>query len=232
MMEKYCTSCGSELKEGAKFCHSCGKPQWGKPIAAVSEQKAPETPTLSQVKAIKQPMSKTAKTVYALIAIALFGVFAFLFMSHLPGGAHPVIANQPDVAMATMYMGQTISGQPISAQVENGKITFPLSLLLEKKMVEFEYKMENTTVPLLAFISSEGKLVTAIRVCEPCNSRTFRIEETELACGNCETRWKLNNLEGLQGSCQKYAPDPIPSTIVGNQVQIDESVVKNWKLRI
>ncbi|MBI1806375.1 MAG: DUF2318 domain-containing protein, partial [Ignavibacteria bacterium] len=82
------------------------------------------------------------------------------------------------------------------------------------------------------FISPEGKLVTAIRICEPCNSHTFRIEGTELACGNCETRWKLNNLEGLQGSCQKYPPAPIASQVIGNEVQIDERLVKNWKTRI
>ena len=177
-------------------------------------------------------MSSKAKLVYALIGLSLFGIFLFLFINHLPGGEHPVIAKQPEVAMATMYTGETIEPAPISVVVENGKVVFPLTLLLEKKAVSFEYRMPTGSLPLLAFVSSEGKLVTAIRMCEPCNSKKFTIEGTELACGNCETRWKLSNLEGIQGSCQKYPPDPVPSTIVNNQVQIEESVLQHWKIRI
>ena len=226
MNEKHCTSCGTPLKVAANFCSSCGHRV--EPIGGPTAQAKIPSAALT----VKKPMSKSAKTVYTILALALFGLFAFIFADHLPGGAHPVIANQPEVAMASMYLDQKIEGQPITVIQEDGKITFPLSLLLEKKMVEFEYKTASSTLPLLAFISAEGKLVTAVRICEPCNSHRFRIEGTELACGNCETRWKLNNLEGLQGSCQKYPPDPVASTIVGNQVQIDEIVLKNWKMRI
>lgn len=153
-------------------------------------------------------------------------------MEHLPGKSNPVIERQPSVAMATMYAGQVLDQFDVTAEVQNGKILIPLSPLLEKKIVAFEYKTGTTTIPLLAFINSDGKLVTAIRLCEPCNSKTFRIEGMELACGNCETHWKLTNLEGLQGSCQKFPPDPIPSEIVDGHVQIDEAVIRNWKIRI
>ncbi len=177
-------------------------------------------------------MGTRARLVYSLIGLSLFGIFTFLFIDHLPGGVHPVIANQPEVAMATMYTGQTIEPQPVIAEVREGKVTFPLSLLLAKKAIAFEYQLPAGKLPLLAYISPEGKLVTAVRICEPCNSNSFRIEGTDLACGNCETRWKLTNLEGIQGSCQKYPPDPIPSTLVGDQVQIDETILKHWKMRI
>jgi len=220
-----CTTCGSSLKADAKFCSTCGKPV----IApAVTSPPAIEIPAPVH----RHPMGRKAKLLYSLTGLSLFGIFITLFVLHLPGGAHPVIAGQPEIAMATMYTGQMIEPQAIDVEVRNGKITFPLSVLLAKKAVMFDYQLPSGKVPLLAFISAEGKLVTAVRMCEPCNSSTFRIEGTELACGNCETRWKLNNLEGIQGSCQKYPPDPIPSTLVGDQVQIEESVVQHWKMRI
>ena len=177
-------------------------------------------------------MSAKAKMLYTLGVIVIFAIFFYLFTDHLPGGAHPVIQDQPIVAMATMYMGQTLQPHAVAATVADGKITVPLSALQEFKIVEFEYQAESNVIPLLAFISAEGKLVTSIRMCEPCNSKSFRIEGMELACGSCETKWKLNNLEGIQGSCQKYPPDPIPSQVVGNLIVIDEKLVKQWKMRI
>lgn len=122
--------------------------------------------------------------------------------------------------------------ETIDATVENGAISFSLTELREKKFVQFDYQASTGVISMLAFISPEGKLVTAIRMCEPCNAKIFRIEGDELACGNCETRWKLANLEGIQGSCQKYPPDPIPSQVVGNRVVMSEAAVLNWKMRI
>lgn len=177
-------------------------------------------------------MSRTTKRLYTGIFIALFLFFVYLFADHLPGGEHPIIVQQPLVAMPTMYMGQTFEQQKIEFTTSGGVISFPLSLLQEKKIVEFDYHNGSLDIPLIAFINGEGRLVTGIRYCEPCNSKSFRIEGTELACGKCETRWKLNNLEGLQGACQKYPPALIQSEVVDNRVQFSEEVVKQWKIRI
>ena len=226
-----CPSCGGIVREGTKFCPSCGTSiQSLSTRESISQSFEKEAPSAS--KAMKHPMSSRAKLMYTLLAVILCGIFLFIFTQHLPGGANPVIANQPDVAMASMFTDVKLDAEPISVQIQNGVISFPLSILLEKKFVQFDYQAENTSVPVLAYISPEGKLVTSIRLCEPCNSKTFHIDGTELACGNCDTRWKLNNLEGIQGNCQKYPPAPIPSTVEGNNVHIDESIVKHWKIRI
>ncbi len=181
-------------------------------------------------------MSTRTKILYGTAVVVIFAVFLWMFADHLPGGAHPVIQNQPEVAMATMYMGQVIQPYAVQASVIDGKIRVPFTALQEHKLIEFEYRTETGIVPLMAFISAEGKMVTSVRMCEPCNSDHFRIEGMELACGRCETRWKLNNLEGIQGSCQKYPPDPVPSVIIqANNTQyiaIDEQVVRRWKMRI
>jgi len=177
-------------------------------------------------------MSKQAKALYSAAGAVILGVFFFVFASHIGDQPHPIIEKQQSVAMYTMYADQQITQSPVKPRVENGKIIIPLSVLLEKKMLEFDYDGPTTVVPLLAYISNEGKLVTAIRFCEPCNSKTFRIEGKELLCGNCTTRWSLNNLKGISGSCQKYPPAPIPSVIVGNEIHIEEKYAKEWKLRI
>lgn len=177
-------------------------------------------------------MSRNIKMVYTAVTIALFAIFLSVFFSHLPGKPNPVIAQQPDVAMAAAYAGEPLNQQQISVVVRNGDIIIPLPVVLDRKIVAFDYQTASTTIPLLAYINTQGKLVTAIRLCEPCNSKTFRIEGTELACGNCDTRWKLDNLEGLQGNCMKYPPDPIPSTVDGNEIHINGNVVKNWKIRL
>ncbi len=224
-----CTTCSAEIKENARFCASCGQMVAANSPAESSRERLP-----SSSRAARKAMGPVSRRVYAFSTLLLLGFFGYLFVDYLPGKANPVIERQPSVAMSTMYTGQTIEQYEAVPKVEENRISIPLSLLLEKKIVAFDYRMETTTVPLLAFINSDGRLVTAIRLCEPCNSKTFRIEGTELACGNCETHWKLSNLEGVQGSCQKYPPSPIPSVVDGKdgQVVIDKAAIRNWKIRI
>ncbi len=222
-----CPACGATLKPGAKFCSSCGHE-----ASLVRNGDPPAAAIPSLGKSVRHPLSPKAKLVYTGLVVTIFGIFTTVFIRHLPGGEHPVIAQQPEVAMASANIGENLGAQPIDVTIADGKISFSLTTLLQHKMVSFDYTTPSAIVPLLAFISPTGKLITAIRMCEPCNSKIFRIEGTELACGNCETRWKLANLEGLQGSCQKYPPDPIPSIVEGNRVVIEEAVVKKWKMRI
>ena len=223
MSDKFCISCHTSIPQGAKFCPSCGTPAPEAPEAAAQPPDA---------KIAKRVMTRRARRVYGFLTIILFFAFLYVFIEHLPGKPDPVIEKQPDVAMAASFASVNIEQQQIDVTVQNGKIVFPLSKLLEKKMVSFEYVAQHATVPLLAFINNDGKLVTCIRMCEPCNSKTFRIENTDLVCGVCGTRWKLGNLEGIQGSCQKYPPAPIPSIIVGDEIQIDAATVRDWKMRI
>ncbi len=220
-----CPACHTVQEEGAKFCSACGTSLAGPP--PVKTEGLP-----SAALRPRAPMSPGLKLLYAGGALILAAVFLWLFLSYLPGGEHPVIAQQPDVAMSTMYMGKTIPQEQIQVEIRDGVVRFPLTEVLEKKIVAFDYRMPTRTVPLLAYVSTDGKLVTAIRMCEPCNSTSFRIEGGEMVCGQCGTRWKLSNLEGVDGSCQKYPPDPIPSTVSGNVVQIQESVIQQWKMRI
>jgi len=129
------------------------------------------------------------------------------------------------------YSGQTISMTDIVAKVENGKISIPLDLVKEKKMVRFEYEGKGLKIPLLAYVTLAGRVVTAISMCEPCRSTRFHIQDQALVCNACNTEWNLETLKGIRGGCMNYPPEVIPSTVEKDSVLIEEKVVLGWKPR-
>lgn len=214
-----CDRCGAEIRSGAAFCPKCGK----------GRATAPPPPSPADGKDKKIVAGKPR---WVFLIAALGAVFAiYIFVDNLPGGDHPVIALQPGVELAA-DAGDHADQVPVRASVEGDRITIPLADVRAKRIVEFEYTDGTVTVPLLAFITGEGKLVTAYRMCEPCNSKKFSIDGDRLSCGNCETQWSLNTLEGLQGTCQKYAPEPFPSRIEGDLVVMSVEQVKKWQIRL
>lgn len=223
-----CVSCGTVLRADSRFCPQCGTPAPSSPPSLESSnEKIP-----SAASTVRHPMTRRAKLLYGVFGALILSVFSYTFVTFMLDRPHPVIERQPVIAMPTMYAGQVLTLQPIESRVANGKVIVRLNDLLEKKMVEFQYVSPLITVPLLAYISPEGKLVTSFRYCEPCGSKSFSAEGMELHCGACETKWSFVNLEGIQGSCQKYPPEPIPSEVVGDEIHIDEKLVANWKLRL
>lgn len=216
-----CSSCGGSVGQAEKFCRHCGNP-------LPARENAPSLSPGTKDKKNSAPIQVVILAISS--ALAVFLVISFL--GYLPGGDHPVIADQPVIDGEPSAPAGRVEGHYIDARVVDGTIVVPLSLLKQFRMLEFEYRDEQTVVPLLAYISGEGKLVTSIRMCEPCNSRKFGIEGSDLTCGNCETRWVLNTLAGIQGSCQKYPPEPFPSRIVDGSIVIDVKHVTNWKIRI
>lgn len=216
-----CSNCGNELSKDVLFCPHCGTKVFDK-SALPSSARVPG----------KKSMGTRAKLVYSAIAAALLIGMAIVFLRSLPGGDHPVIANQPAISQAENYEGTKFVMTPIPARVENEFIVISLSDVVEKKMVAFTYEGKLKKVELMAYVNPQGKLVTSVAMCEPCNSKTFHSESQDLVCDNCGTRWNFSTLEGISGACQKYPPDPIPSEIVGEEVRISKKLVEGWKLRI
>jgi len=167
----------------------------------------------------------------ALIIIALLlGGVTFWIMGRKTT-ANPKIASQQKVVEKVDYSGQTIPMTDIGAKVENGKISIPLDVVKEKKMVRFEYEGKGVKIPLLAYVTLAGRVVTAISMCEPCRSTRFHIQDKALVCNACNTEWSLETLKGIKGGCMNYPPEVIPSTIEKDRVLIEESVVLGWKPR-
>lgn len=118
----------------------------------------------------------------------------------------------------------------IQADVEDGKIVFPLSEIKGNKLVYFEYK-GSTTIPLLAYIGPSGKVITAVSVCEPCKGERFSIEGETLVCNTCGTVWKLETHEGISGGCPQFPPEIIPNQVSKDKVLINKDSVEEWKPR-
>lgn len=226
-MANFCTQCGEKVVADASFCIHCGHrltpgSSTSKPLLDAKKERV-----------IGNIQSGGKLKFIFLGGLAIVTIYGLLsFMGSLPSKANPIIDRQPVVNSPLQYSDARRQMRPIEIRVENGKIIIPLDEVQERKFVAFNYDKGGTKIPLLAYISGEGRLVTAVSMCEPCNSTRFHIRGDDLICNSCGTTWELDNLSGVSGSCQKYPPDAIPSEVVGNDIVIDEAIVASWQRRI
>jgi hypothetical protein len=174
---------------------------------------------------------KSPRNLIFLIIIALLLGGGVFWVIQRKTTVNPKIASQQKVIEGVDYSGQTIPMTDIGAKVENGKISIPLDVVKEKKMVRFEYEGKDVKIPLLAYVTLAGRIVTAISMCEPCRSTRFHIQDKALVCNACNTEWSLETLKGIKGGCMNYPPEVIPSTIEKDRILIEEKVVLDWKPR-
>lgn len=211
----HCQSCGSEVKEGMKFC-----PQCGSSLAVVDAIVAAE----------KTVKPKTKLIAFGLTLFVLAGGLSVYF-GVLLREFHPVIKNQPSVVVPISYgVQQKIPSQQIDAKMEQDFITIPLQKVIDLKLVRFFDPEGIQTLPMIAYITPEGKLVTAMSKSEICQSEDFYLEGHNIHCAACPSYWNMSSLEAY-ACCQRFYPDPIPSSIVGNDVRIDAQRVRNWRPR-
>jgi len=223
-MIRFCPNCGNKIEPGSKFCGSCGNSLPEQTVLASDHSK--KEIVLGQT---KKPKYKILITVFYVVVLA--GSLIYYFATTMTK-EEMVISEQPEVLSGIEYPSSRYDMQPMEAQVKDGKIVLPLDEVLDKKFVRFVYKSSTGEIPLLAYINENGTLITSISMCEPCNSTTFHISGDELICNSCGSTWDLNDLDAISGSCGKYPPDPIPSSVNGNEIHIDESAVLSWKRRV
>lgn len=215
---KVCPECRTKNDDVNNFCKKCGFLMAGSSFSDKREK------VLGEKK--KSPWFFVS---LIIIVVALGGVAFWIIQGKTT--ANPKIASQQKVMGRVDYAGQTVSMTDIVAKVENGKIFIPLNVVKEKKMVRFEYEGNGAKIPLLAYVTLAGRVVTAISMCEPCRSTRFHIQDKILVCNACSTEWSLETLKGIQGGCMNYPPEVIPSTVEKDRVLIEEKVVLGWKPR-
>ena len=217
---KACPKCQTKNQESSHFCKKCGFQLSGSSFQDKKEKVLGE----KKRKHFWIPVS------LGILALILVGVGYWVMEGNT--GSNPKGSSQPRVSEKVDYAGQTIRMTDIQAKVEKGKISIPLDVVKEKKMVRFEYQNNASIIPLLAYVAPSGRVVTAISMCEPCRSTRFHIKDKKLVCNACATEWNLETLKGIQGGCLNYPPEVIPNTIEGDQIQIDEKTVTQWKPRV
>ena len=212
----YCTKCGNQVSEGIQFCPQCGT-QVGKVTASGSED-------------LRHRVTPRAKLIIKAVIVVVLLLGLGFFLRELTRTDHPVIGKQPVVSKPIDYTQARIKMTDISSRIENGNITFSLDEVRKYRLVRIHYEGRTSITPVLAYISGEGKLVTAISRSEPDNAQTFSIEGTFIKCGNCPANWQLNNMKA-NACCPRFFPDPIPSSVAGNEIRIEEAIVANWTAR-
>lgn len=215
---KFCTNCGQKLNSESKFCNNCGNQ-----IAGGSSVK--------KDKVLGNGQTAKFKWVNMVIA-ALFVGAIFVYFATTKTKEEKVISNQPEVMESNSYPPGNFTMKPINAATQDGNLIISLADVKQYKFVSFTYQGQNSAVPLLAYINEDGQVVTAVRMCEPCNSESFHINGDELVCDACGTTWEINNLNAISGSCGKYPPDPLPSKLVDDKIIIAESAIANWSRRV
>jgi uncharacterized protein len=217
---KACSKCQTKNQGSSEFCRKCGVKLSGSTFEDKKE------------KVLCEKKGKPPWVMVSLVAIAIaLGGIAY-WLIRVDSGANSKVSSQPKVSEKVDYTGQTIAMTDVSVRVENGKISIPVETVLGKKMVRFEYEGNGVKIPLLSYVTRNGKAITAVSMCEPCRSSRFHIRGTTLVCNACGTEWNLETLKGIQGGCLNYPPDVIPSTLVQDQIQIDEKIVAQWKPRV
>ncbi len=217
---KACPKCQTKNQDSSNFCKKCGFQ-----LSDSSFQDKKETVLGERKK----------RHIWIPLSLAVFATVLVVIGYWVIQGntrANPKVSSQPKVSEKVDYAGQTIRMTDIQAKVEKGKISVPLDVVKEKKLVRFEYQNNASIIPLLAYVTPSGRVVTAISMCEPCRSTRFHIKDKKLVCNACATEWNLETLKGIQGGCLNYPPDVIPSTIEGGKIRIDEKIVTQWKPRV
>jgi uncharacterized protein len=218
-MSMRCLSCGSQVHKTHAFCPQCG--------TAITQQGSREnlkgdSPTLSH------PLKRWFPAILtALVLIAGLGTF----LSQLLRTYHPTIEQQPTVAVPSMYSQGRIASVPVEARMDNNAMVISLKDVLAYKIVRFEDPERKAAAPMIAYLSPNGKLVTAMSISENCRSTDFYLQGDNIHCASCPSYWNMSSLEAY-ACCQKYYPDPIPSTVMGDEVRIDASVARNWHTRM
>lgn len=119
-----------------------------------------------------------------------------------------------------------------TAVTESGRVAISQEEVMSRKLVAWNYKQGTVTTPLLAYVTPTGAFKVAARMCEPCNSTSFRIEGDQLVCNACGSRWELETSKGVAGGCQGYPPEVLPSEVIDGKIVVDEQKVATWKPRV
>lgn len=212
-----CPQCGTPLQEGTKFCPQCGI---GVSVAAAESAPIPQT-----------SVSKKKWVIAGVLTLVLIGGLSAYFKVLLRQ-FHPVIENQPSVVVPIEYgMAQKFASKLIDVQMNQGSIVIPLNTILENKLVRFYDPEHIQSVPMIAYVTPEGKIVTAMSISENCRSTDFYLEGHDIHCAACPSYWNMSSMEAY-ACCQKFYPDPIPSSLANNEIRIDAKLMRNWKSRI
>jgi hypothetical protein len=209
-----CPQCSNTLTDNAIVCVQCGK--------------------IFQTNSTDQPVSKKQRmikiiSVMVVILVLISGVG--YFAATIGRSYHPIIDGQPSVGFGINAAPGKIMSNKINAVIDGNDIVISLETVTNYRIVRFDDPDRKQSVPVIAYITPRGKVVTAMSISESCRSNDFYLEGTTIHCSNCPSNWNMESMEAY-ACCQKYYPDPIPSKVINGQIHIEKSIVQNWRTRL
>jgi uncharacterized protein YceK len=142
---------------------------------------------------------------------------------------------------AAKFPAGSIEFVKVQPSVSGDNYLIDLQTLQAKKYITFDAQGIKLSLingdqlnylPLIAFISPKGNTVLATSICEPCSGTGFHVEGKDLVCNKaCKTRWQLEGLKGISGSCKDYPPELIKFSVKDGKMVIKLSDLKVWKMR-
>lgn len=205
-----CPKCGSAQLSNAIVCLQCG----------TTLREITQTP---QQKAIK----RVSLVILSIVLISGIGYF----FATIGRSYHPVIDHQPTVGYGVQPSKEKIMSSMIPATMNGNEIVVSGELLTSYRIIRIMDPEGIQTVPVLIYLTSRGKIVTAMSISESCRSNDFYLEGENIHCANCPSYWNMESLEAY-ACCQKYYPAPIPSTFRNGQIRIDKNLVQQWRTRL
>ena len=213
-MSVMCRKCGQESDLSFDVCPQCGaRLDVNDRIPSVGKNRTPSRYRL---------LSRIGMV--AILAVGITSYFRDAFREY-----HPIIALQPQVSQVS-GISERINSTMVDVKIVGSFFILSLNELREKHIVRFVDPEKKQMFPVIAYLTPSGRLVTAISVSENCRSTDFYLEGENIHCANCPSYWNAASMEAY-ACCQKYYPDPIPSTILGDEVRIETAKVRNWKAR-
>ena len=118
--------------------------------------------------------------------------------------------------------------KPTSVQytVEGNSLILSFAEVQSSRYVIFDYVQTGEPIPMMAYVAPSGRTVTAIRLCEPCESKSFWFDTDQAVCSACGTRWYAETLKGISGACTESPPTEVKNTISGNNLIISLSDIQ------
>jgi len=205
-----CPHCGSNQLSSTTVCLQCGK-------------------ALSVSKQSKQQRIIKIASIFILAAVFLSGVG--YFYETISRTYHPVIDHQPSLGYGVSPSSEKIMSTKTTATIDGNDIIVSTETVKNNRIVRVNDPDGIQNVPILIYITPHGKVVTAMSISEACRSNDFYLEGDDIHCANCPSYWNMESLEAY-ACCQKYYPEPIPSTIAAGQIRIDKNLVQHWRTRL
>lgn len=139
------------------------------------------------------------------------------------------------------YQGRKAEMVKVAQKQDGGEVRIPIADIEKNSIVRFEYDSGNPNhefyerikgkLPLMAYVSTSGRVVVASSICEPCYGTEFYLQDQSLVCVACGTRWRNTDLFGEGGGCVDYPPEELKYTLKGDSLVLPQDLLIKWKPR-